>query len=208
MPSRSAATPAPAVPRYPYLKLAALLRERIAAGALQVGDFLPGQKTLAAEHGVSVGTAHRAVSQLAQDGLVKVVPGHGFRVISAPTADPPMDEPVKSGDRAVSTTALPDLPTPLLDLVLRHRGQVIPQFSAEADPTTPPTSPTSPTSSCPRSNARVETLHEPRSTSWRCGGAPPTACSEPSWCPAAERIRGVGTEMTSSSQTWTQAVGW
>ena len=88
---------------------------------------------LAAEHGVSVGTAHRAVSQLAQDGLVEVVPGHGFRVVAVPVADPPADELAEPADRAVST-APPDHPTALLDLVLRHRGQVVSRFSAEADP--------------------------------------------------------------------------
>jgi hypothetical protein len=89
MPSRSAAAPTLAAPQHPYLKLAALLRERIMVGALTVGGFLPGQKVLAAEHGVSVGTAHRAVSQLAQDGLVEVVPGHGFRVVAVPVVETP-----------------------------------------------------------------------------------------------------------------------
>ena len=107
MPSRSTAAPTPAAPRHPYLKLAALLRERIAAGAVPVGEFLPGQKVLAAEHGVSVGTAHRAVSQLAQDGLVEVVPGHGFRVVSVPAADPLADEPVEPMPRRNHGAARP-----------------------------------------------------------------------------------------------------
>jgi hypothetical protein len=73
------------------------------------------------------------VSQLAQDGLLEVVPGHGFRVVAAPAPEPPADDPAELGGRAASTAPL-DHPTPLLDLVLRHRGQVVSRFSAEADP--------------------------------------------------------------------------
>ena len=129
MPSRSVAAPTTAASRHPYLKLAALLRERIAASVVPVGEFLPGQKVLAAKHGVSVGTAHRAVAELARDGLVEVVPGHGFRVVAVPVPEPPT-EVVDS----TASTPVPDRPTALLDLVLRRHGQVVSHFSAEADP--------------------------------------------------------------------------
>lgn len=51
------------------------LRRRIAAGQYVAGDFLPGQKAIAAEFGVSVGTANRALNVLADEGCVEVVPG-------------------------------------------------------------------------------------------------------------------------------------
>ena len=84
MPGRPAAGAPPRRQRalHPYERLAAVLRESIEAGTYAVGDFLPGQKVLASEHGVSVGTAHRAVSLLAEGGHVEVVPGRGFRVMS------------------------------------------------------------------------------------------------------------------------------
>jgi hypothetical protein len=69
------------------------------------------------------------MSQLAQDGLVEVVLGHGFRVVAVPATEPP----VKPVDSAMPTPG-PDRRTALLDLVLRHRGQVVSRFSAEADP--------------------------------------------------------------------------
>ena len=132
MPSRSAAPLAPVEPRHPYQKLAAGLREQITTGAIPIGEFLPGQKALAAEHGVSVGTVHRAVAKLARERLVEVVPGHGFRVAVVPAAE----SPTEPGD---DTTSKPPASrsTLLLNLVLRHRGRVISRFSAEADPDDP-----------------------------------------------------------------------
>ena len=50
---------------------------RIEAGELQPGARLPGERDLAKEYGVALGTARRAVKELAERGLVRVLPGRG-----------------------------------------------------------------------------------------------------------------------------------
>jgi integrase len=57
-------------PVSPYEVIAAGLREAIAAGELGAGMPIPSEKQLATEHGVSAGTAHRAVELLKSWGLV------------------------------------------------------------------------------------------------------------------------------------------
>lgn len=59
-------------PRSPYERIAAALRTAILDGDLRPGDPLPTVKELAAENGVSVGTAHRALATLAAEGLISV----------------------------------------------------------------------------------------------------------------------------------------
>ena len=54
-----------------------LLSERIATGDLAAGARLPGEPSLAAEHGVSRMTVRRALDQLAQTGVVERRPGVG-----------------------------------------------------------------------------------------------------------------------------------
>lgn len=56
----------------PYRQIAAQLRARIDAGELAPGDTMPTVKELAAANGVSVGTAHRALALLADEGRVTV----------------------------------------------------------------------------------------------------------------------------------------
>ena len=134
MPSR------PADPRLlggrptPTCSLPRDLRDQIAAGTYPPGDFLPGQKVFTAEHGVSVGTANRAVNLLAEDGYVELVPGRGFRVmdrvielsVESERLAPPEIEPQVSTGAASSAV--------LLDITLRHRGEAVAQFSTAADP--------------------------------------------------------------------------
>jgi hypothetical protein len=95
--------------------------------------------SLASERGVSVGTAHRAVSLLAEGGYVEVVPGRGFRVVDS-SSEEAADEArsihgtgtdaadLHVGRRVNSPAAV------LLDFAVRHRGQVVARFSAAADP--------------------------------------------------------------------------
>jgi integrase len=59
----------------PYQRIAFDLRGAIAAGILRSGDHLPTVKDLATRYGVAVGTAHRAVSRLHEEGLVRVSRG-------------------------------------------------------------------------------------------------------------------------------------
>jgi integrase len=66
----------------PYLRIAADLRAAITCGALRPGDPLPPVAELATRYGVAVGTAHRAVAQLAAAGEVDVARGHRARIAS------------------------------------------------------------------------------------------------------------------------------
>lgn len=59
----------------PYEVIATELRDQIASGQLHPGDQLPTTVDLAARHAVSVGTAHRALDLLRQQGLVEVSRG-------------------------------------------------------------------------------------------------------------------------------------
>lgn len=59
----------------PYRRIAADLRGAIFLGALGPGAALPTVVDLARRYGVAVGTAHRAISVLATDGLIEVARG-------------------------------------------------------------------------------------------------------------------------------------
>ena len=65
----------PRPPRSPYEKVAASLRDAIASGRWASGEQLPTVAELAATHTVSVGTAHRAIALLRDEGLVEVSRG-------------------------------------------------------------------------------------------------------------------------------------
>lgn len=55
----------------PYRQLADHYRERIEAGTLRPGDRIPSVLAMAAEAGVSPGTAHKAARWLREAGLVQ-----------------------------------------------------------------------------------------------------------------------------------------
>ena len=69
-------------PAYVYARVADHLAARIAAGELSAGAKLPGERDLAAEYGVALGTARRAVSELRERGLVVTFPAKGTFVIT------------------------------------------------------------------------------------------------------------------------------
>lgn len=72
---------APRSPRGPYEVIAAELREQIAKGQLHPRGPLPTVVELAATHSVSVGTAHRAIDLLRQDGLIDFSRGRRATVV-------------------------------------------------------------------------------------------------------------------------------
>jgi len=63
-------TPSTPSPQSPYEILAAKLRADIESGSLEPGASVPTCADLAHEHGVSLGTANRAVALLRGEGLV------------------------------------------------------------------------------------------------------------------------------------------
>jgi integrase len=63
------------VPRGAYDSIAQALREDILSGRLRPGDHLPTLVELAAEFMVAVGTAHRAITLLSEEGLIDVTRG-------------------------------------------------------------------------------------------------------------------------------------
>lgn len=91
MPSRpaplAAAERAQRDPQSPYEKIAAELRSSILSGALADGDFAPTEKQLAAEHQVSIGTAHRAMELLKTWGFITSSRGRRAIVV-CPSSEP------------------------------------------------------------------------------------------------------------------------
>lgn len=65
----------------PYLRIASDLRGAISSGILGAGQQLPTVAQVMERYGVSAGTAHRAVSQLVEAGLVKVARGRRAVVV-------------------------------------------------------------------------------------------------------------------------------
>lgn len=76
--------PAKESPGYRYLRLADRLAALIAAGTLRPGRRLPGERDLAAEHGVSVGTVRRAAAVLRERGLLVTLPAKGTYITDKP----------------------------------------------------------------------------------------------------------------------------
>ncbi len=75
--------PVPSV-RGHYETIAEALRKDIRAGRLEPGDQLPTVAELAVANTVAVGTAHRAMALLKDEGLIEVARGRRARVISTP----------------------------------------------------------------------------------------------------------------------------
>lgn len=70
-------------PAYVYVRVADHLAARIAGGELAPGTRLLGERDLAAEYGVALGTARRAVSELRERGLVVTLAAKGTFVVAA-----------------------------------------------------------------------------------------------------------------------------
>lgn len=62
---------------YLWAQVAGHIAARIDAGELRAGARLPGERDLAAEYGVSLGTARRAIEDLRARGLVVTLPAKG-----------------------------------------------------------------------------------------------------------------------------------
>ena len=67
-----------------YARIAADIRDRIAAGDLSVGDRVPSARQIARDWSVAIATATKVHAVLRQDGLVRAVPGVGTVVAARP----------------------------------------------------------------------------------------------------------------------------
>lgn len=65
----------------PYAQLVAILRAQIASGELRPGRALPSLTYLMQNYGLSRNTVRRAISALAEEGLVRTRPGWGTFVV-------------------------------------------------------------------------------------------------------------------------------
>jgi integrase len=122
----------------PYLLIAAAIRNAIECGSIRRGSLLPGIKQIAARYGVSVGTAHRAVSVLVGDDHLEVQPRRGIRVLGV---DAPADAlgapvPVEPTSPTATSDRAAEGPT-FLRLEVRRQRQVLGRLMAEADPRDP-----------------------------------------------------------------------
>lgn len=64
-------------PGYLYIRVADHLEGRVRLGALRSGARLPGERDLAMEYGVSIGTVRRATEVLRERGVVVTLPAKG-----------------------------------------------------------------------------------------------------------------------------------
>ncbi|MEN3538823.1 winged helix-turn-helix domain-containing protein [Microbispora sp. ZYX-F-249] len=73
--------PEAAVPGYVYVRMADHIAARIASGEIPVNARLAGERALAEEYGVALGTARRAIEELRDRGLVVTLPAKGTYVV-------------------------------------------------------------------------------------------------------------------------------
>jgi DNA-binding GntR family transcriptional regulator len=71
-------------PAYIYARVADHVAARISSGELAPGARLPGERDLAAEYQVALGTVRRAIEELRSRGLVVTLPAKGTFVAPAP----------------------------------------------------------------------------------------------------------------------------
>ena len=69
---------------YVYQRVADAIATQIADGTLPPGARLPGERELAEEHGVALGTVRRALSVLRERELIVTLPAKGTYVTRRP----------------------------------------------------------------------------------------------------------------------------
>lgn len=68
------------VPGYEYMRVADDIEQRIRSGEYPPGSMLPGERAMAEEQGVAIGTVRRAVRELRARELVVTLPHKGTYV--------------------------------------------------------------------------------------------------------------------------------
>jgi len=94
----------PKAPRVKWETIARALVERVRNGSYGAGAFLPPERALASEFGVSRPTVRKALLSLVESGALVNSPGVGTRVLAAD--DPPPPSPVSG---KIIALALPDI---------------------------------------------------------------------------------------------------
>ncbi|MFI1947183.1 TetR/AcrR family transcriptional regulator C-terminal domain-containing protein [Streptomyces virginiae] len=82
----------------PYLRIVATIRRRIADGELAPGDRVPSTRQIAAEWGVALATATKALTTLRMEGLVEARPRIGTVVAGSTPASPARRRPSPAPD--------------------------------------------------------------------------------------------------------------
>ncbi|NDL60703.1 GntR family transcriptional regulator [Phytoactinopolyspora mesophila] len=75
-------------PGYLYRQVADHIEARILAGELPTGSRLPGERDLAVEYGVSIGTVRRATEVLREQGQVVTLPAKGSFITLTRAVEP------------------------------------------------------------------------------------------------------------------------
>ncbi|MBA8825328.1 integrase [Saccharopolyspora lacisalsi] len=138
----SAEERAKTAPGSPYEQIAFDLRSRIAAGELTAGDAIPTLKKLMADYDVAAGTANRAVTLLKDWGLVEATRGRPTTVTQGAAEHLAIEEPAPqpvapTSPAEVDADATPAIGPVLLQFEVRHLGDPVRTFTAEADPNDP-----------------------------------------------------------------------
>ncbi|MEU6552140.1 winged helix-turn-helix domain-containing protein [Streptomyces sp. NPDC046915] len=76
----------PSKPVYVWQQVADWIARRIETGELQAGARLEGERELAEQVGVAVGTVRRAVEDLRERGLVVTLPAKGTYIAEPPNS--------------------------------------------------------------------------------------------------------------------------
>lgn len=125
-------------PQAPYEHIAASMRRAVLNGLLKDGDYAPSVKQLCSDHGVSTGTAHRALGLLRKWGLLSEA-GRGNRPTIIAPPDSYKSEPIEKEETGSSTPEIQHetsgSTSVLLDLRLYRLGEEVRSFTTEADPT-------------------------------------------------------------------------
>lgn len=64
-----------------YLQVAGILREQITSGKIEPRRPIPSVRTLCETYGIARATAGKAIHVLAEEGLIRRVPGKGWYVV-------------------------------------------------------------------------------------------------------------------------------
>ena len=74
-------------PEYVYKRVSDHIAARIESGELRPATRLPGERALAEEYGVALGTARRAIRDLRERGLVVTLPAKGTYIRASKSAE-------------------------------------------------------------------------------------------------------------------------